>query len=73
MVEIKNACLGKQAQKVKIDDRLLDGKRNLTQEEISILEKNGNTCSDNWQNFYVSSAEGEFDPSLIFYNFQRKL
>lgn len=68
MVEIKNACLGKQAQKVKIDDRLLDGKRNLTQEEISVLEKNGNTCSDNWQNFYVSSAEGEFDPSLIFYS-----
>lgn len=66
MVEIKNACLGKQAQEIKLADSLLSGKRKLTQNEISILVKNGNTCSDDWQNFYVSEKKGEFDPSLIF-------
>ncbi len=42
------------------------GKRHLTQDEISVLEKNRNFSSDpDWQNVFVPEGEGEFDPSLI--------
>ncbi len=45
---------------------LLNGKRNLTEEEIRILRGNLNRNEDEtWQNVFVSSKDGEFDPQLI--------
>ncbi|QTQ12295.1 DUF4954 family protein [Treponema parvum] len=43
------------------------GKRALTETEIEILQKNGNSCTSlcGWQNFRVCKAHGEFDPELI--------
>lgn len=49
---------------VEIPPELLVGKRHLTEEEIEILEKNLNH-NDDWNNFYVSDKEGEFDPSVV--------
>lgn len=45
---------------------VIEGKRKLTPAEIYILIQNRNISSDpDWQNIYVSSVPGEFDPSLI--------
>lgn len=50
---------------VVLDINLIKGKRHLTQEEISVLEKNGNSSDNDWKEFYVSEVQGEFNPSLI--------
>ncbi|MBR7064979.1 MAG: DUF4954 family protein [Treponema sp.] len=47
---------------LRISKELLKGKRNLTNDEISILEKNLNNA-ENWQNIFVD--ENEFDASLV--------
>lgn len=52
-----------------IDKKYLEGKRNLTDKEISILKANGNFSSDNeWKNIFVSSVKGEFNPELLRHN-----
>ncbi|MCR5614413.1 DUF4954 family protein [Treponema sp.] len=44
----------------------IENKRNLTKEEIEVIEKNGSTTDTaDWSNVLVSDAEGEFDPTLI--------
>ncbi|MGN0740647.1 MAG: DUF4954 family protein [Treponema sp.] len=44
-----------------------ENKRNLTKPEIEILLKNGNVSDfADWSNVLVSSADGEFDPQLIY-------
>lgn len=49
---------------VQISPDLLKGKRNLTEEEILILEKNFNRNTDkSWSYFFVD--ENEFDPELV--------
>ena len=41
-------------------------KRNLTKEEIAVLNKNLNTSDyEDWRNVLVSDAPDEFDPELI--------
>jgi len=46
--------------------RFTEGRRNLTQNEIEVLKSNDNVnCDESWQNIFVSSKRGEFDPSLI--------
>ena len=46
-----------------LDSSILEGKRHLNIEEISILENNMNFNEDGWNNFYVDKED--FDPSLI--------
>lgn len=49
-----------------IPPELLQGKRNLTAQEIYTLIQNRNISSDpDWKNVYVSDKEGEFNPSQI--------
>ena len=44
----------------------IDGKRNLTSQEIYTLIQNRNISSDpDWKNVFVSDKDGEFDASLI--------
>ena len=45
--------LSKKHEKLNIEKSFLEGKRNLTCKEITILEKNRNYC-ENWNNVYVS-------------------
>lgn len=49
-----------------VPSELIKNKRNLTEQEIKILEKNLNTsdCRD-WKNVFVSSKKDEFNPQLI--------
>ncbi|WP_407400310.1 DUF4954 family protein [Treponema sp.] len=55
--------------KLNIDKKLLEGKRNLTSEEIAVLKSNGNHSSDStWKNVYVSDNKGSFDPGLLKHN-----
>lgn len=45
---------------------LLSGKRHLTAKEICVLVQNRNVSDDpDWQNVYVSSAEGAFNPGQV--------
>jgi hypothetical protein len=49
-----------------IDKEVLNNKRNLTQEEINILEKNLNSSDkSDWSNVLVDSSEDGFDPTLV--------
>ncbi|MGN0728791.1 DUF4954 family protein [Treponema sp.] len=49
-----------------INSEFIKGKRNLTPEEIIVLERNGNSSSDpSWKNIFVSSGEGKFNPFQI--------
>ncbi len=64
MIEIIKKADGKTLS-VEFEKDLLENKRKLSPSEIEILCRNGNTCSDSWENFYVSSVEGEFNPNLI--------
>ena len=55
---------------IKIPAELLKGKRHLTEQEISVLQKNQNYNDDeSWKNFYVEDGEGNFDASLVRMNF----
>ncbi|WP_027729264.1 DUF4954 family protein [Treponema sp. C6A8] len=52
--------------KYNIPSELLNGKRHLTANEISVLKANQNYNEDSsWKNFYVDEGEDGFDPSLI--------
>ena len=50
---------------VVLDINLIKGKRLLTRDEITVLERNGNSSDNDWKEFYVSEVQGEFNPSLI--------
>ena len=55
--------------KLNIDRKLLEGKRNLTSEEIAVLKSNGNHSSDSkWNNVYVSEKKGCFNADLVKHN-----
>lgn len=55
--------------KLNIDRKLLEGKRNLTSEEIAVLKSNGNHSSDSkWNNVYVSEKTGCFNADLVKHN-----
>lgn len=56
--------LSKKYEKLDIEKSFLKGKRNLTCEEISVLEKNRNSC-ENWDNVYVCNELDCFDAELI--------
>ena len=56
--------LSKKHEKLNIEKSFLEGKRNLTCKEITILEKNRNYC-ENWNNVYVSDGKECFDAELI--------
>ncbi len=56
--------LSKKHEKLNIEKSFLEGKRNLTSKEITILEKNRNYC-ENWNNVYVSDEKDCFDAELI--------
>lgn len=56
--------LSKKHEKLNIEKSFLEGKRNLTCKEITILEKNRNYC-ENWNNVYVSDEKDCFDAELI--------
>ncbi len=51
-------------EKVPLDASVIEGKRHLTQEEIAVLEGNGNNCDD-WNSVYVSSDPDGFDPRFV--------
>lgn len=55
-----------EASKQKYNHKLPEGKRNLTEEEISILVSNRNSseCTD-WKNVWVSNIPGDFIPGLV--------
>ena len=53
-----------QNENIEIPSELLNEKRHLTSQEISLLIQNRNVAS-NWQNIYVSSRNGEFNPNQI--------
>ncbi len=58
--------LEKAKETFKIPQELTNNKRNLTQEEISVLVKNRNSSQfADWRNVLVSAEEGAFDPELI--------
>lgn len=53
-----------QNENIEIPSELLKEKRHLTSQEISLLIQNRNVAS-NWQNIYVSTRNGEFNPNQI--------
>ncbi len=61
---VKVESVAKNVEKKEIPSEWLENKRNLTNEEIAILEQNENhnTC---WENFYVEKGDGNFNPKLI--------
>ena len=53
-----------------IPEELYASKRHLTENEIQILKDNHNfNDNSDWQNIYVDTADGAFDPSLIAFSF----
>ena len=63
---VKVEFLSEKDLKYKVPASLTKGKRHLTKSEIEILNKNHNHNQDSsWNNFYVDSEEGGFDPNLI--------